>query len=182
MKNFFQNIFKRFGFELHRARGRGTLSGALEHLKEKGFRPEYVIDGGASDGRWSLEAQRYFPEAKYTLIDPIVEYIPSLKMVPNGTVVSKSLSKDGEITLDGVLKEPEKTLLKLDLDGVEIPILSASKKLSRVPAVILECAFFQIAELCSLMKGFGFRVAEVFGASFDQKTGDMTQVDILFLK
>jgi FkbM family methyltransferase len=213
MKKIIQEIANFFGVKLQKINGRGTLGGALLHLKGKGFSPRYIVDGGASDGRWSLEAQVYFPNAEYLLIEPIVEHIDELKKVPTSAIISAALSdKSGKIkisyinkynssimstimssnsgderevmavTLDSVLKDPQHTLLKLDIEGAEYQVLSASNMLSQVPAVILECAFGNLPKYCHLMEQKGFQVFEIFSANFRRIDGDMKQVDILFLK
>jgi hypothetical protein len=177
MKNHIQSIFKLFGFELHRTDGRGTLGGALRHLKERGFSPAHVVDGGASDGRWARIAQRYFPAAHYTLVEMQPQYDSALRQVQHGTVVIGAL---GSIPLDSLLQDPEHTLVKLDLDGAEPPVLAASQKLSRMPAVIMECPFYQLPEKCSYMAQQGFVVSRIFDLNYGPD-GAMTQVDILFV-
>ncbi len=208
MKNFLQNIVKLSGYELHRTRGRGTLGGAFEHLRARGFSPALIIDGGASDGRWSLDAQRYFPKARYTLVEPLEEYAPALAQVPGGAVVTAALAdaegimalylggafnsslrkiEGGEtrmvktITLDSLITDPARTLVKLDLEEAEYPVLAASTLLPDIAAVVLECTFKQLPSYCALMEQKGFVVREIFGAGYRRENGDMFQVDILFI-
>jgi len=38
------------------------------------LRPATVVDVGAAYGRWSLECQEVFPDARYLLIEPLSEY------------------------------------------------------------------------------------------------------------
>ncbi|MDE2071657.1 MAG: hypothetical protein KGI70_02925 [Patescibacteria group bacterium] len=178
MKNFINKILGVVGLKLERTSGRATMAGALAYLKDKGFAPTHIIDGGASDGRWSRMAQRSFPDARYTLVEMQPHYEKSLKQVRSGTVVIGAL---GPITLDSLIKDPERTLLKLDLDGAEPPVLAASKLLSRIPAVILECPFSQLVDKCELMAERGFNIARIFDLNYNS-TGDMTQVDILFVR
>ena len=207
MKNNLQRILKFFGFELHRAMGRGTLGGALEHLKARGFLPAYVIDGGASDGRWSRVAQRYFPQAHYTLVEPLEEYVGALQSLPNSTTVTAALAATKghmslylngafnsslrpttghtrhvpTVTLDSLVQDPEKTLIKLDLEEAEYPVLEASKLLSQTGAVILECTFNNLSRYAALMEQRGFHIHEIFDAGYRRENGDMFQVDILFI-
>jgi FkbM family methyltransferase len=42
---------------------------ALRRLKSKGFRPDFVIDIGASTGVWSQVVYRLFPQARFILVD-----------------------------------------------------------------------------------------------------------------
>lgn len=178
MKNVLQNVLKRVGFEIHRANGSATMAGALAYLQKKGFEPEHIIDGGASDGRWARIARRYFPNAHITLVEMQPQYASALAHIPNATVVSAML---GQIPLDNLIKDPEHTLLKLDLDGGEPPILKDSKQTERLPAVIMECPFFQLSEKCAIMTQKGFIISRIFDLNY-RADGAMTQADILFVK
>jgi FkbM family methyltransferase len=44
---------------------------ALRRLKSKGFRPDFVIDIGASTGVWSQVVSRLFPQARFILVDAV---------------------------------------------------------------------------------------------------------------
>lgn len=44
---------------------------ALERLKNAGFKPATIIDGGAHVGRWAESVARLFPGAPVLLIDPL---------------------------------------------------------------------------------------------------------------
>ena len=44
---------------------------SLKRLKQQGFKPDFVIDVGASTGIWSDTVNYVFPDAKYILIDPL---------------------------------------------------------------------------------------------------------------
>lgn len=46
-----------------------SLSAALKRCKARGLNIETIIDIGASDGRWSLVAREYFPQAFCLLIE-----------------------------------------------------------------------------------------------------------------
>jgi FkbM family methyltransferase len=39
-------------------------------LKRLGFEPKYILDIGANRGMWTREALRFFPGARYTLVEP----------------------------------------------------------------------------------------------------------------
>ena len=56
---------------------KGFFTPALERECKRG-QPATVIDVGASDGRWSVEAARVFPSARYHLIEPLLERKPAL--------------------------------------------------------------------------------------------------------
>lgn len=207
IKNVVQRVLKTLGFELHRTDGRGTLGGALSHLSEKGFRPDYVIDGGASDGRWTRFARKYFPNAQYTLVEPLSEHLPALRSMTEARIVPAALSSTAgkavfhvtsefnsslvpragtertvdTVTLDSLLENSSRTLVKLDLEGGELEVLRASQSLSGVGAVIVECAFARLPEYCALMREKGHVVHEIFDLNYDRTSGDMSQVDILFV-
>src|SRR3974377_467424 len=39
-------------------------------LKRFGFAPKHVLDVGANRGIWTREAIKFFPDARYTLVEP----------------------------------------------------------------------------------------------------------------
>ena len=39
-------------------------------LKRLGFAPKHILDIGADRGMWTREALKYFPDARYTLVEP----------------------------------------------------------------------------------------------------------------
>jgi FkbM family methyltransferase len=47
----------------------GTMEGLLAGLQKRGPAVQTIIDVGASDGRWSLDAMRFFPDANYLLVE-----------------------------------------------------------------------------------------------------------------
>lgn len=46
------------------------MKASLKWLADQGLEVECVVDVGASDGRWSKLAMRYFPNARYILFEP----------------------------------------------------------------------------------------------------------------
>lgn len=46
---------------------------ALHRLAQTGYRPEFVIDVGASTGYWSHVASRVFPDSRFYLIEPLLD-------------------------------------------------------------------------------------------------------------
>lgn len=87
MTQLLQRLFRRFGLEVHRRRGkarthlgpdRDSLEGVLRHLSEAGFVPSTVIDVGAAMGLFTRTCHAVFPQAGYLLIEPLEEYLPSL--------------------------------------------------------------------------------------------------------
>jgi FkbM family methyltransferase len=56
-----------------------TIDGALLRARGRGTNIATVIDVGASDGRWSKMAMKYFPNARYLLIEAQPVHGPSLE-------------------------------------------------------------------------------------------------------
>src|SRR5258706_13745129 len=68
-------VLSRFGLELTRCAEKDafTMSGALGRAGAHAPEIASVIDLGASDGKWSLQAMRHFPHARYLLFEPLEE-------------------------------------------------------------------------------------------------------------
>jgi FkbM family methyltransferase len=62
------------GLEIHKTRPSQPPSYGLDNffplLQRLGFVPAHIIDVGANHGNWTRTAFRYFPSARYTLIEP----------------------------------------------------------------------------------------------------------------
>ncbi len=80
-KKFINNILRRFGYEIQKSGGKGSLAAVLLRAKQNGLAPATVIDVGAAWGNWSRESARVFPDARYVLVEPLVEYRASLEQV-----------------------------------------------------------------------------------------------------
>ena len=50
----------------------------LAQWREMGFQPGYVVDVGASDGRWSKRGLKVFPWAQFFCVEPLDENQPKL--------------------------------------------------------------------------------------------------------
>jgi FkbM family methyltransferase len=74
MKRFVQSLLGKFGFRLVRIddgpRPSGGLNPFFSLLKRFGFHPKRIIDVGANRGLWTREAIKFFPDARYTLVEP----------------------------------------------------------------------------------------------------------------
>lgn len=62
-------ILRGCGYELCRTSKSPTLKSALTRVSLQNIQVNSVIDIGASDGRWSLTAKPFFPEAHYLLVE-----------------------------------------------------------------------------------------------------------------
>lgn len=74
MKTLLQSLLRPFGLRLARLDGGQTRDFGAEVLfavlQRSGFSPTHVIDVGANHGNWTRSALRFFPEARYTLLEP----------------------------------------------------------------------------------------------------------------
>ena len=81
VKQVLRGVLGVFGLEVHRrqssasvaVRDLGTVEGALARLRHRGVTAGTIIDVGASDGRWSQLADKYFSTASFLAFEPLVE-------------------------------------------------------------------------------------------------------------
>lgn len=114
MKSIVKQLLWLLGFEVRRRSmgsltsigpDRGSLEGSLQQVCNQGFRPETVIDVGAALGTFSLACHSLFPNAQYLLVEPLEEYITSLKKVtsaiPRATYeIAVASTTDGTASLN----------------------------------------------------------------------------------
>lgn len=74
MTHFIQSVLGRLGYRIARIedgpRANKGLDPFFALLKRFGFAPKHILDIGANRGLWTREAIKYFPEARYTLVEP----------------------------------------------------------------------------------------------------------------
>lgn len=79
MKQILQKIINVFGYKLIRlqpakpkknSEKQQLLHTVFNNLLQAGFQPKHIIDIGANKGHWTREALRFFPNSKFTLIEP----------------------------------------------------------------------------------------------------------------
>jgi FkbM family methyltransferase len=74
MKRLLQSLLGKFGFRLVRLNDGPRPSAGLDlffsSLQRLGFAPRHILDVGANRGVWTREALKYFPDARYTLVEP----------------------------------------------------------------------------------------------------------------
>lgn len=74
MKKLIHSIFGRLGYRIVRIevgpRASEGLYPFFALLKRFGFAPRHILDIGANRGLWTREAIKFFPEARYTLVEP----------------------------------------------------------------------------------------------------------------
>ncbi len=64
---------------LRRHEKRGFTLAALERMRARGCEPSTFLDVGASDGRWSLAAEKVFHQAHLHLVEPLLEHHAQLQ-------------------------------------------------------------------------------------------------------
>lgn len=72
-KEFVRQLFQWLGFRITRDRPTNRYQAIDETLllmRDRGYRPRVVIDGGANMGVWTTMARKVFPDAAYHLIEP----------------------------------------------------------------------------------------------------------------
>ena len=60
------------------------MRSCLQGLHARGFRPEHIVDVGASVGSWSILALAHWPTARYSLFEPLVEHTELLEKLRQG--------------------------------------------------------------------------------------------------
>lgn len=74
------------------------LDGVMTRAKKRGLAPATIIDIGASDGIWSLRAQRHFPDARFLLFEPLEERRAALERLKANGRFDFVLAAAGERT------------------------------------------------------------------------------------
>src|SRR5580658_7610828 len=74
MKRILHFVLAKLGYRIVRIeespRPSEGLSPFFILLKRFGFAPKHILDIGANKGLWTREALRFFPGARYTLVEP----------------------------------------------------------------------------------------------------------------
>jgi len=68
-----RRLLRKFRWDLHRISDSEPLSPLnrfLSSIQKLGFAPSHILDVGANHGDWTKTAIQYFPEARYTLVEP----------------------------------------------------------------------------------------------------------------
>ena len=60
---------------------RSTMRGAIKALAQRQYDINTIIDIGASDGRWTLDALEFYPRAQYLLVEAQAVHQPQLEAV-----------------------------------------------------------------------------------------------------
>jgi FkbM family methyltransferase len=74
VKKLLHSILGKLGYRIVRIEDGPRASHGLDPffalLARMGFAPKHVLDVGANRGLWTREAVKFFPEARYTLVEP----------------------------------------------------------------------------------------------------------------
>jgi FkbM family methyltransferase len=137
----------------------------LGHLRAVGFKPSCVLDVGANRADWSRLARKYFPGAKYILIEPQSEMIEELKSFCAETPGSEwklagAGSAPGEMQL-AVWPDNAKSSLVFQPEG------NSSFEHRRIPIITIDSLFNEQQELPQLAKLDiqGFELEALAGAT-----------------
>ena len=89
------------------------MASAIQRIKEHDIRVKTIIDIGASDGKWSLAAMNFFPNASIVAVEPLQERLTALE-----NLKQKYANFDYEICAAGESDVEQITLnVTEDLDG-----------------------------------------------------------------
>ena len=75
-------ILQRLGFEIRRTTSLGLAHSfnhtfeRLQVMRDLGFIPRTIHDVGASDGKWTCQCLKVFPNAQYFCVEPLDEHQP----------------------------------------------------------------------------------------------------------
>jgi FkbM family methyltransferase len=77
MKNLFNNILLKLIQLLTNLSGASinqlTMKGGLLRAKKRNILPKTIIDVGAAEGNWSLDATKYWPKSNFLMLEPLIE-------------------------------------------------------------------------------------------------------------
>jgi len=190
---------------------------ALLDLKNNGFKPKNILDIGAYKGLWTRHVRTIFPVSEFHLVEAIdydeLNYYDNVHKVilsdtekevdwyqkkNTGDSMFKENTghfKDCEpvkrnaTTLDNIFNDIVFDLIKIDVQGAEIPVLKGGKKLiEKTSFILMEMPFVGVyndsvpnfLEHIKFMDSIGFIPYEVVEI---HKLEDVTiQIDFLFIK
>ena len=85
---------------------RSSVLGVLKQAKKQGFSPATVIDVGAAYGSFATQCHKVFPDPRYVLVEPLVEYKPFIEgviqtQIRNAEYISAAAAAEsGEVTIN----------------------------------------------------------------------------------
>jgi FkbM family methyltransferase len=110
IKKTIRRVLAKFGYRLSKTsnvapRNLFTMDRALGRVSKRGLLINTVIDVGASDGRWSQNCMRFFPDASYILVEAQSGHLEGLENFKNehpkgDYVLAAAGGEDGVIFFD----------------------------------------------------------------------------------
>lgn len=154
------------GLEISRLQSTiGVMEGFLGHLRAAGFKPTCVLDVGANRADWSRLARKFYPDARFVLIEPQSEMLDELKSFCAEALGSEwklagAGSAPGEMEL-AVWPDNAQSSLVFQPDG------NRSFEHRRIPIITIDSLFGDQQELPQLAKLDiqGFELEALAGAT-----------------
>jgi len=129
---------------------RHSMEDTFEHLKQRGFYPDLVIDAGAANGTPPL--QNSFPAASFFWIEPLEEFkteLENLKTKYNGDYIIAAVGKEaGSLNIhiqsdkvgSSLLKDPDRVGTKKESRLIDVVTLKdiADKKFRDFKKILLK--------------------------------------------
>jgi len=204
-----------------------AMERCLCQLKELGFDPKVIVDGGAHKGSFACSAHKVFPSAVIHMVEPQASCLPLLKElcsdrhfrvhslalsdrpgtlpmickptpdtgahIPAADRLAETTMHVEATTLDQLFavdcRPNDRTLLKLDLQGHELPALEgALNLLPCVEMIITEVTFLRWqglptrADLERFLDARGFDLFEIASLSGRASDGRLRQGDFVYVR
>ncbi len=204
-----------------------AMEHCLHHLKQLGFEPRVIVDGGAHTGWFAQTAHKVFPSAVIHMVEPQPScheplkelcsnrhfvmhpyalsnrpgvlpmicgptpdtgaHIPAADRLADATVQVKATTLDELFRSN--CREDDRTLVKLDLQGHELPALEgALDLLPRVEMIVTEVTFLRWeglptrADLERFLDVRGFDLFDVASLSGRGSDGRLRQADFVYVR
>lgn len=140
IKRLLKKGFYKLGYEIKNIRKENsalTMNAALARCKRRGVQVGTVIDIGASDGRWTLDCMRFFPEAHYLMIEAQEPHRVALDQLarkrPNADYVLAAAGRaEGKIYFDnstlfgGLASERP-----FETNSIEVPVVTIDNEVKK---------------------------------------------------
>jgi FkbM family methyltransferase len=115
-----------------------SLRAALKRCKGRGLQAQTVIDIGASDGRWSIIARKFFPHARYLLVEAQETHKKALEKLKTNTsgieyVIAAAGNRAGTIFFDaGDLFGGLASATPVGEHCISVPMVTVDEEVSRL--------------------------------------------------
>src|SRR5216684_8846461 len=126
MKLLLHSVLAKLGYRIVRIddgpRPSEGLSPFFASLKKLGFAPQHIMDVGANRGLWTREAIKFFPDARYTLVEPQDHLKSCIQDLLNGGckiqwINAAAGDKSGSMPMSIESRDDRSTLLPKDRYG-----------------------------------------------------------------